>query len=170
MTVEDDGIAAALVVGLEAALVSREEAIRIVDWEIERRPSPDLWLVEASLATSTQDLLSILRDRAAGHPLLTEVWPLLAAMERSLAGGADPLVVADQVKKVHPFGSWPRHLGRFFYDVYEEATCAHAHDGVPQPLRVANALQALFRAGRDRRPWQDLIERVLALKSGAVEQ
>lgn len=152
MTSDDQGIAAALVVALEAALISREDAVRVVDREIAQRPSPDRWLVEASLATSTQDLVSILHGRAAGHPLLTEVWPLLAAMERSLARGADPVEVARQIQKVYPYGSWPAHLDRTLYDVYEEATCAHAYGGMPQPLRVANALHALFRADRGHRP------------------
>jgi len=162
VTDDDQGIAAALVVALEAALISREDAVRVVDREIEQRPSSDHWLIAASLATSTQDLLRVLHDRASGHSLLNEVWPLLAAMEAALASGTDPLEVALQIQKVYPYGSWPAHLDQVLYDVYEEATCAHAHDGVPQPLRVANALHALFRADRGHRPWEDLMDRVLA--------
>ncbi len=141
-------LAAALVVAIEAGLLTIAEAIQVVDREILNRPSPGRWLIEASLIDTPQDLLHILRPVAHGHPLLHELWPLLEAMERSLSSGADPIKVARLIKSVYPHDSWPAELDQPLYDVYEEATCAHEHGGVPEPQSVQKALLALFDVGR----------------------
>jgi hypothetical protein len=141
-------LAAALVVAIEAGLLSIAEAIRVVDREITRRPSPGHWLLEASLIGNPQDLLHALRPVADGHPLLGEIWPLLEAMERSLRNGTDPIKVARLIKRFYPYGSWPTELRQPLYDVYEEATCAHEHGSVPEPQSVQKALLVLFEIGR----------------------
>src|SRR6266487_4380680 len=90
-------LAAALVVAIEAGLLTMAEAIRVVDREILNRPSPGRWLIEASLISTPQDLLHVLHPVA--HPLLHELWPLLEAMERALSSGADPIKVARLIKR-----------------------------------------------------------------------
>src|SRR5882672_6294373 len=141
-------LAEALVVAIEAGLLTMAEAIRVVDREIVNRPLPGRWLIEASLIGTPQDLLHVLHPVAHGHPLLHEVWPLLEAMERALSSGADPIRVARLITRVYPHDSWPAELSQPLYDVNEEATCAHEHGGVPQPQSVQNALLALFDVGR----------------------
>ncbi len=100
-------LAAALLVAIEAGLVSSQEAMAVLDREIATRPSPAGWLIDASLASSPQDLLHVLRPLAEGHPLLDQVWPLLAAMEKELTRGADPIKVARLIERIYPSGSWP---------------------------------------------------------------
>ena len=141
-------LAAALVVAIEAGLLTMAEAIRVVDREIVNRPSPGRWLIEASLIGTPQNPLHVLHPVAHGHPLLHELWPLLEAMERALSSGADPIKVARLIERVYPHGHWPAELSQTLYDVYEEATCAHEHGGVPQPQSVQKALLALFDVGR----------------------
>ena len=159
-SVDDRDLAAALVVSMEAGLISSGEALKIVDREIASRASPEAWLIEASLARTPQDLLHVVRARAEGHPMLTDVWVLFEAMEKALDAGIDPVAVAYRIKKVYPFGSWPGELDQVLYDVYEEATCAHEHGGVPQPRIVESALRALFAAARRSSSWCSALERL----------
>src|SRR5262249_14725498 len=112
MNEDDREIAAALVVAIEAGLLSITEAIALVDREIGSRPAPGPWLIDASLVGTCQDLLHILHPIANGHPILEEPWPVLAAMERSLSSGADPLNVARLIKRFYPYGSWPAELSQ----------------------------------------------------------
>ena len=123
-------LAAALVVAIEAGLLSTAGAIRVVDREMADRPSPGHWMIEASLSGTPQDLLHVLQGVANGHPLLGEIWPLA-------------------------------ELSQPLYDVYEEATCAHEHGGVPQAQAVQNALRALFDAGRTCGSQRSAFRRVL---------
>jgi hypothetical protein len=162
--IDEEGrdLAAALVVAIEAGLLSMAEAIRVVDRELTRRPSPGHWLIEASLIGTPQDLLHVLRPVADGHPLLGEIWPLLEAMERSLLSGGDPIKVARLIERVYPYGSWPTELSQPLYDVYEEATCAHEHGGVPEPQSVQKALVALFEVGRACGSQRSALQRVLS--------
>jgi hypothetical protein len=155
-------LGAALVVAIEAGLLSMAEAIRVVDREIVHRPSPGRWLIEASLIGTPQDLLHVLHPVAQGHPLLHEIWPLMEAMERSLSRGADPIKVGRLIKRVYPHGSWPAELSQPLYDVYEEATCAHEHGGVPEPQSVEKALLALFDVGRVCGSERSALRRVLS--------
>jgi hypothetical protein len=82
-------------------------------------------------------------------------------MERSLSIGADPLKVARLIERFYPYGSWPPELSQPLYDVYEEATCAHAHGGTPVRESVRKALKALFEAARLRGD-RSILERVLS--------
>jgi hypothetical protein len=171
MTVNDDerDLAAALVVAMDVGLLSAGDAIRVIDREAAARTSPSPWLIDSALAKTPEDLLHILRANAAGHPMLEEVWPLFEAMERALATGADPTQVACRIKKIYPYGQWPPALDQALYDVYEEATCAHEHGGVPQAASVSQALRALFDAAKRNRAWDSSLERVL-LGRDAAEQ
>ncbi len=159
-SVDDRDLAAALVVSMEVGLISAGEALKVVDREIALRASPEAWLIEASLARTPEDLLHVLRARAEGHPMLTDVWPLFEAMEKALDAGIDPVAVAHRIKKIYPFGSWPGELDQVLYDVYEEATCAHAHGGVPQPRTVESALRALFAAARRCSSWRSALDQL----------
>ena len=159
--VDDRDIAAALVLSMEVGLLAASDAMRVVDREIGARASPAAWFIEASLAKSPQDLLHVLRARAEGHPMLNDVWPLFEVMEKALDAGVDPIDVACRVKKVYPFGEWPREVDQHLYDVYEEATCAHEHGGVPQPELVEKALRALFAAARRSSSWRSALEGLL---------
>ena len=87
-------LAAALVLAIEARLITTTDAIRIVDEEIDARSSAEAWLIEVSLAPTPQDVLHAARDRAAGHPMLADVWSVLEAMGLALARGAGPLELA----------------------------------------------------------------------------
>jgi len=155
---DERDVAAALLASIEVGLLSASEAMKIVDREIEERPSPATWLIDASLALTPEDLLHILRGRAEGHPMLDDVWPLLEAMEKALDAGIDPIDVACRIKRVYPYGDWPKELDQRLYDVYEEATCAHEHGGVPQPNVVSNALRALFAAARRSSSWCSVLD------------
>src|SRR5258708_28741101 len=86
---DEHELAAALVVAIEAGLLTIAEAIQVVDREILNRPSPGRWLIDASLIGTPQDLLHILRHVAHGQPLRHELWQLLGAMPSSLSRGAD---------------------------------------------------------------------------------
>jgi hypothetical protein len=162
MTVADGerDIAAALVVAIDVGLLSVGDAIRVIDREIAARATPSLWLIDSALAKTPEDLLHILRGEAEGHPMLTEVWPLFEAMEKALAKEADPIQVARRITKIYPYGRWPPELDQPLSDVYEEATCAHEHGGIPQPESVRRALRALFDAARRNRAWRSTLERV----------
>lgn len=157
-SLDERSMAAALVVSLEVGLLSASDAINVVDREIAARPSPAPWLIDASLAGGPEDLLRILRAKAEGHPMLEDVWPLLEAMERALNAGTDPIEVACRIKKVYPYGEWPKELGRLLYDVYEEATCAHERGGVPQVDVVESALRALFSAAKRSSSWWSVLD------------
>jgi hypothetical protein len=161
MNDDERALAAALILAIDAGLLSMTDAIRVVDREIENRAAPGRWLIDASVSATLQDLLHVLRPIAIGHPLLDEMWPLLEAMERSLSNGADPLNVARLVERFYPYGTWPAELDQPLYDVYEEATCAHEHGGVPVRQSVRKALMALFKAGRIRGD-RSILERVLS--------
>jgi len=119
-------------------------------------------MIEASLANTLQDLLHILHPIAYGHPLLEEIWPLLEAMERSLSKGADPIKVARLIERVYPYGSWPEELSQPLYDLYEEATCAHEHGGIPDASLVRKALLSLFEVGRVCGGHRSVLDRVLS--------
>jgi hypothetical protein len=162
MTINDDerDLAAALLVAIDVGLLSADDAIRVIDREVAARTAPSPWLIDAALVKTPEDLLHILRENAVGHPMLEEVWPLFEAMERALTTGADPIQVACRIKKVYPYGQWPPERDRALYDVYEEATCAHEHGGIPQPASVSQALRALFDIAKRNRVWNSL-ERVL---------
>jgi hypothetical protein len=90
-----------------------------------------------------------------------DIWPLLEAMERALDLGRDPIAVARRIQKVYPYEEWPDELDQFLYDVYEEATCAHEHGGVPQPELVERALRALFPAARRSSAWRSPLDGLL---------
>jgi len=117
MAINDDerDLAAALVVALDVGLLSAIDAIRVIDREVAARTSASPWLIDSALAKTPEDLLHILRENAAGHPMLEEVWPLFEAMERTLATGADPIQVAGRIKKVYPHGKWPKELDQALY-------------------------------------------------------
>jgi hypothetical protein len=166
---DDRDIAAGLVVSVEVGLLSTKEAIRLVDREIATRSSPAAWLIAASLANTPEDLLHVLRETAESHPILDSLWPLLEAMERALDKGVDPIAVACRIKKVYPYGEWPEELSQLLYDVYEEATCAHEHEGEPQPRLVENALRALFAEAKRHGSWCSVLDG-LRLEGSAAEQ
>ena len=158
--VDERDIAAALVVSIEVGLLSAGDAMKVVDREIAARASPDAWLIDASLASTPEDLLHVLRAKARGHPMLDDVWPLFEAMEKSLDAGGDPVAVACRIKKVYPYGEWPQELDQRLYAVYEEATCAHEHGGVPQPKAVESALRELFADARRSSSWCSALDRL----------
>ena len=158
---DDRDIAAALVVSIDAGLLTAIDAVKVLDREIAARPSPDAWLIDASLTRTPEDLLHILRGKAEGHPMLDALWPLLEAMEKALDAGIDPIAVACRIKNVYPYGEWPGELDQLLYDVYEEATCAHEHGGVPEPKVVAAALRALFAAAKRSGSWCSVLDGLL---------
>jgi len=158
---DDRDIAAALVVSIDGGLLTPIDAVRVVDREIAARAAPDAWLIDASLTRTPEDLLRILRAKAGGHPMLDALWPLLEAMEKALDAGIDPIAVACRIEKVYPYGEWPGELDQLLYDVYEEATCAHEHGGVPEPKVVAAALRALFAAAKRSGSWCSVLDGLL---------
>jgi hypothetical protein len=154
-------MAAALAVALEAGVLSTRQAVAVIDREIEAQASPDGWLIEGSLAQSPDDLLHVLRARAAGHPMLGDVWTHIEAMDEALSRGVDVMEVAARVEGLYPYGDWPRELNEVLYDLYDEVTCACRHDGVPSRTHVEVALRALLTAGRGRSAWRAVLERVI---------
>jgi hypothetical protein len=164
MTAQDpeSDLAAALTVALETGALSLHEAVAVIDREIEAQVSPDGWLIEGSLAQSSEDLLHVLRVRAVGHPMLADPWTLIEAMDKALSRGVDVMEVAGRVKVMYPYGDWPGELNKLLYDLYEEVTCAHMHGGVPSRTHVEAALRALLAEGRGRSTWCPALERVLA--------
>jgi hypothetical protein len=167
--VDDRDIAAALVLSMEVGLFSAGDAMLVIDREIGARASPEPWFIEASLAKTPQDLLHVLRARAEGHPMLHDSWPLFEAMEKALDAGIDPIDVACRVKKIYPYGEWPREVDQYLYDVYEEATCAHEHGGVPQPEVVEKALRALFEAAKRSSSWRSVLDGLLPERRAAEQ-
>ena len=153
---DDEGLAAALEVGMETSLFSMDDVVKIVDREIESRDAPARWMVEASMAQDPGELRLVLRASAKHHPLLSETWARLEAMAMALDRGADIMTVADNVRQIYPYGEWPPELSDALYDTYEELTCAHERGGVPEPDAVEKALRRLLALAKGKSKWSSL--------------
>jgi hypothetical protein len=158
----DRELAAIILIAVESGLLSANGAVSVVDREIEAREVADGWLIEASLARSIQDLVHVLRGRAADHPMIVDELTLLEAIDvASVHATADLDRLVSAVLDRYPYSGLPVDVQDLIYQLDEEATCAHGHDGEPQPRAIEEALQALLAAARGRSGRREMLERML---------
>jgi hypothetical protein len=122
--------------------------------------------VSGRRAHSTYSSTSSAGAGASDKSMLFHVTATICRRRRSSAwtrwrGRSRRVHVACRIKKVYPYGQWPPALDQARYDVYEEATGAHEHGGVPQPASVSPALRALFDVAKRNRAWDSSLARVL---------
>jgi hypothetical protein len=154
---DGEEVAAALDVGMETGLFSMHDVVRIVDREIEAKQAPARWMIESSMAQDPGELRQVLRAAAKHHPLLSDTWARLEAMALALDKGVDVMAVADKIRAIYPYGTWPAELSNALYDTYEELTCAHERGGVPHPDSVEKALRRLLALANGKSEWASLL-------------
>jgi hypothetical protein len=155
---DDRAIAAVLLVAIRYGRVAFEVIVARIDQEIEGQASPPVWMLDASLARSEDDFRRVLVEYAGGHPVLTDEMAcleVLAAMRQR--HGVAYHAVARLVLDLWSDGRMPPDLHHLASDVYEDAFCAHDHDGVPQPDRAAKAASAFLSAASGRTEWSHTI-------------
>jgi hypothetical protein len=163
MPIDDRATAAILLVAVRYGRVPIDTIVARIDAEIEREPSPAAWLIDASLAQSENGVRDVLSGHAADHPILSDEMAcldILAAMRDR--HGVAYHAVARLVLDLWSGARMPADLHALASDVYEDAFCAHDHDGIPQPELAAKAASAFLSAACGRTEWSPTIASVVA--------
>ena len=140
----DTALVACALALAEANALSSEEVSTWIDDQVSVRSTPPTWLLDASLARTPEDKLHYLRvapgvEGASSDPLLSLQASVLA-YRRGRVSVEDLAIQALYAAWDHRF---PANLKDAVYELDEDANCAHAFNGHPQPERVAKSVALL---------------------------
>jgi hypothetical protein len=158
----DTEVAACVLALVGANALSSHEFSEWIDGQILLRPVSPRWLLDASLAPLTEDKLHYVRlvpgaVEISQDPFLTLQAHLLAYRR----GRIESEHLASRALHTAWDHRLPDDMKDAIYELDEDATCAHAHGGIPQPERVAQSIARLESHLATRRGLHELLDAYL---------
>jgi len=160
----DAETAACVLVRVSSNAMSPPELSTWIDSQIAARDQPPTWLLDASLAPSAEDKIHHLRSvegsaQVGADPLL-QLEATYLALERQR-------ITADMLASRALHLSWdhdlPPELAAAIYELEEDASCAHAFDGVVQAERVTVSVAMLGARLSAHSEWRAHLEAICSL-------
>jgi hypothetical protein len=161
---KDVDVAAAIVLAIRVEMLDHAEVVALLDSEILHRSDVPGWMLEASLTTFAEQLVSALDTVSFAHPLLSDPASTLEALGYALQSGrVDPFAYAERACRFLA-EDLPGRVLEAVADLDEDAYCAHDYNGVPQPEAVSRSAAALAAATPGLSRWSRLIRSLITTR------
>lgn len=156
----DAETAACVLVRVSSNAMSPPELSTWIDSQIAARDQPPTWLLDASLAPSAEDKIHHLRSvegsaQVGADPLL-QLEATYLALERQR-------ITASRALHLSWDHDLPPDLAAAIYELEEDASCAHAFDGVVQAERVTVSVAMLGARLSAHSEWRAHLEAICSL-------